>query len=487
MQFKKVFIIVIALVFSLSVFAVKPATCDKGVVPFGKYITIFEPGQKAIIGWNGSVEVLILSNDLMGEIVSPSEFKGEVQVLEILPLPSLPKIEKGSEESFRTLVNYINSRISRKAIIRPAFEYAGLGEKVIIEFQITIGPHFITVVRADSGEDLEKWIISYAHEHGLEKPEVTKDVFEDYIRRGYKYFVIDIVTIKELTGIKTIAPLVYIFKSDRIYYPLKISSLSQGHTKIKLFIVSKERIRSEPVLKAKFEFIVEDVISLSKLEEVDSRLANLFKENELWVTVLEYGGSTLDLSSDLELTTTIIVLRGLDSIIAFATPIILTIISLAILLHYYFGKSPFIEYSKPGYVITSASLLILLGVLLTIPYIVLALRIIELPILPYIKSGIGKMLASLIIGIYIGLGILALTSVVLMVKKKMLGLKLGLASALSVLIISVIYASIIMISGFFKIYYAAMGITMGLGALSSIIALLSLIFIGLSWNYIIRK
>ena len=482
---RKITIILFIMLFAFHTLTALPVECDKGVIPFGNYI-VEEPGQKAIIGWNGSVEVLILSNDLLGEIESYSGFKGKIQVLEILPLPSLPKIEKGSEESFRTLISYINFRISRKGLIRPFLAYAE-AKRVTVEFQVTIGPHFITVVKAENGKELEKWIMDYAEKHGLEKPKVTVDILEDYINRGYKYFAVDIVTIENIREIRTVEPLVYIFKSDKIFYPLKISGLTESYTEIKLFIVSKDRVRSEPITRAKFEFTVEDIISLDKLREVDPRLASLFKEGELWVTVLEYRGSTVDLTSDVETTTTKIVLRGVDSVIAFITPLALIVIALSLLFRYYLAKTPHVEYSKPGYVITAASLLLILGVLLIIPYSVLALKIIEPPILPYIKPGPGKVFASLIIGAYVSLGILSLVSVILIAKKRLLGLKLGLASTIIILLISITYASTVIILGYLGIYYTVMGAIIGLGALSSIIALLSLIFIGLSWNHIKRK
>ena len=88
---RKITIILFIMLFAFHALTALPVECDKGVIPFGNYI-VEEPGQKAIIGWNGSVEVLILSNDLLGEIESYSGFKGKIQVLEILPLPSLPKI-----------------------------------------------------------------------------------------------------------------------------------------------------------------------------------------------------------------------------------------------------------------------------------------------------------------------------------------------------------------------------------------------------------
>ena len=63
-----------------------PSTlADMGGIPVTSKpnVSIYEPGQKAIIAWNGTEEMLILSTD-----VNASE---DTLALRILPLPSEPK------------------------------------------------------------------------------------------------------------------------------------------------------------------------------------------------------------------------------------------------------------------------------------------------------------------------------------------------------------------------------------------------------------
>ena len=58
---------------------------DKGSVSISNvHIPIYEPGQKAIICWDGTEELLILTTDIKSE--------QSTKALEILPLPSEPKI-----------------------------------------------------------------------------------------------------------------------------------------------------------------------------------------------------------------------------------------------------------------------------------------------------------------------------------------------------------------------------------------------------------
>jgi hypothetical protein len=68
------------------------AFADRGMIPIKSDVSVYEPGQKAIIAWNKGKEILILSTDVRAS--------GETKVLEVMPLPSVPKIEKGDLKSF---------------------------------------------------------------------------------------------------------------------------------------------------------------------------------------------------------------------------------------------------------------------------------------------------------------------------------------------------------------------------------------------------
>ena len=68
---------------------------DRGLMPIDGTVQIYEPGQKAIIAWNGTEEILILATDVYGD--------DSTQVLEVIPLPSLPRIELGNITSFKAI------------------------------------------------------------------------------------------------------------------------------------------------------------------------------------------------------------------------------------------------------------------------------------------------------------------------------------------------------------------------------------------------
>ena len=60
---------------------------DRGAIPFDPDVRIFEPNQRAIIAWNGQKQILLLSTDMRAS--------RQVEILEVLPLPSEPQVKKG--------------------------------------------------------------------------------------------------------------------------------------------------------------------------------------------------------------------------------------------------------------------------------------------------------------------------------------------------------------------------------------------------------
>ncbi len=80
---------------SLILFSSSPVYGDRGGL---SPVTIFESGQRAIIAWNGTDEMLILSTD-----VSTSE---ESFILSFLPLPSNLLIDEGNFTSFTEMQSW---------------------------------------------------------------------------------------------------------------------------------------------------------------------------------------------------------------------------------------------------------------------------------------------------------------------------------------------------------------------------------------------
>lgn len=266
--------------------------CDKGLLPILP-VVVYEPGQKAIISWNGSHELLILSADMYSE--------SETKVLEILPLPSIPSIiELGSFESFVKAMQILEARIRRGR--RAYMKGVPPGEDVHVVFHEKLGIHDVTVVEASSFESFALWAEDFLSRNGLSigydwKSGNIKPIIGDYFRRGLNVFVFDIVDVKPYSGSNE--PLVYMFKSDCLYFPLKISTIAKGHTNIAIFTVTQGVIKEEDVAMAGFKLNVMVRVSLDRLAGVDKRITDMFQQEHIWMGLISYEGPIESLTEDL--------------------------------------------------------------------------------------------------------------------------------------------------------------------------------------------
>jgi len=267
------------------------AVCDKCVVPVEPGVDVYEPGQKAIIAWNGTREDLILWTD----VKAPG---GETKVLEFMPLPSEPVVEEASVDSFMRAAELLSSSFGVRW-------YSVVGARKLGEFKVeivvheVIGPHNITVVRAEDVDELVGWVEAFLNVSGVEfEPgflESVSGVVDHYLRMGMNYFVLDILTVEP--GDRSVKPVLYSFETDRLYYPLVVSTVVEGWTDVTLFIITEGKI---PVYEP-FQTFASKAITVEELKFIDDRLAELFNSDHIWLTGLTWRGPTSEFDRDLVL------------------------------------------------------------------------------------------------------------------------------------------------------------------------------------------
>lgn len=268
------------------------AVADKGLIPLDD-VSVYGPGQKAIIAWNGQKEVLILSTDAYTSEAS--------SVLEILPLPSEPKVERGNFSSFEK----IQELIWAHRLLAP-YQGKMVGEaRVEIVFHEKIGPHDITVVRATDVSEFIKWAEDYLKDNNidyrLDFPKLEA-LISDYIAGGLNFFVFDLIELASQT--KSIDPIVYTFDSSYLYYPLPISSLASGTTSIALYAITSGKIYESSIagtsLKPALYYGQEPItfdLSAEELSSIDPAIGKLFSNARF--TALKYDGDLSELKNDL--------------------------------------------------------------------------------------------------------------------------------------------------------------------------------------------
>lgn len=334
----------------LLLLTISAVSADKGMV--GPALP-HEPGQKAIIAWDGENEVLILSTDVYASENS--------WALEILPLPSVPTVTRGDRELFykvnlligdhissvssqaeikRTGVNLamfftmllaalcasiiamFRMKVSPKlicllwiiglAILLPICLVMEMGRPgggvagVEIIFHENIGARDITAVKSDNAQGLIGWAEDFLENRGivydLSLTEM-ENMCTAYIESGMNYFVFDLVDLKQEW--MSIDPIVYEFKSDFLYYPLKISSLASGTTKITLVTITSGAVEQQHIENAGLSVEswgggpLEFELRKDELEQIAPEVAEMFNGSAR-LTTLVYDGPLANLSGDLK-------------------------------------------------------------------------------------------------------------------------------------------------------------------------------------------
>ncbi len=211
---------------------------DRGTIVLHGGIVLEQPGQNAIVAWNGEREIIVLSTNLRA-----SE---KTSVLEILPLPSKPSsVEKCDFRVFQELSSLYDQKLLSKLRERMKREKAGalpppVGGEIVLRTKI--GAHDISVAKVLNEEHFSSWVEAYVK--GLVKnpslklsPEF-KRVVQEYVDRGFGYFVVDVVEVSE--DEKSVEPILYEFPSRELFYPMKITAVSDvGNSKgsVRLFLI----------------------------------------------------------------------------------------------------------------------------------------------------------------------------------------------------------------------------------------------------------
>lgn len=283
--------------FLLVLFSVSSISADRGMIPVSPEVSVYEPGQKAILAWNGWEEILILSTDVTSS--------NETLVLELLPLPSEPDVSAASFQSFEEIQKLIWEEGVNLYRGKNLGEVQGASVEVV--FHEEIGAHNITVVRATNAGELVDWIEDFLQSNNVDETISLGDfepVVKDYMGRGFRYYVLDLITVT--TEERSVDPILYWFSSNFLYYPLVITSPVQGETEITLFLLTEGKVNKDyqPMRKAYYEIPgkswepIELVLSKGDLSKIDLRIGELF-EDGAWLTVLKYNGEHSSLTRDL--------------------------------------------------------------------------------------------------------------------------------------------------------------------------------------------
>ena len=220
------------------------AAADGGFYIFEPDIEAHESAQNAIVAWDGETEILILSID--------ASTPRDSIALQIIPLPSDPELVEETE--FSTFENIADTFDSKFNFEMDKFSMPGFGALAASEdgyrqaaleitFSEIIGGHSISVVKVNDVDFFLEWIRNFADRIGEEGTELSpefKQTVREYITNGKQYFVFDYMDFGSET--KSVKPILFKFKSEELYYPLKITSasmVSDELSELNIFLIAK--------------------------------------------------------------------------------------------------------------------------------------------------------------------------------------------------------------------------------------------------------
>jgi hypothetical protein len=250
-------VIFAALLLALVSLSAPPAFADGCFVfKWNKGIDINEPTQKAIIVHDAGRENMLLQVKYEGPL---EEFGW------LIPVPSIPTVEKGSMEPFYEL----SQLTQREFGMRQGVAYrGGSGGKGIEDAGVkvveikTVGAYEVAILSAHDAGSLDQWL--KAHDYSI--PEGKVEIVDEYIRKGW-YFVAAKIQLDRDVAFKMVNnaspkasqdttaarktlerqlstgelhPLLISFDSPRCIFPLKISSVTGKPSEISLYVLSPD-------------------------------------------------------------------------------------------------------------------------------------------------------------------------------------------------------------------------------------------------------
>ncbi|MFC1871751.1 DUF2330 domain-containing protein [Chloroflexota bacterium] len=221
-----------------------PAFADGGFfTSVGK--DIYEPSQKALIFYADGREDLVLSVRYEG---NASDFAW------VVPVPAQPAVDVADPELFWELAELTRFYLPPES---EGFSAGGIPSlDVTVLEEKTVGPYDVAILAAEDPAALVDWLNS----NGYSFLESDEGILNEYINKQWYFVASKISTGEEATGLAegTIEPLVLSFRSDRIVYPLQITSLSSDFCEVLLYVFTEQ-----PVVPEEYRFL-----SLNNAEQV---------------------------------------------------------------------------------------------------------------------------------------------------------------------------------------------------------------------------
>jgi hypothetical protein len=252
---------VIILLFILN-FNAQVLYAERGSIPFQPEVKISEPIQRAMIAWNGTEEILLLSTDMSAS--------GKTKVLQIIPFPAEPVVKMGDVEVFRKAIKLINQKIrdrSAQTVRKEGQENITGDTAGEVTFHQIIEANDIMVIHVLDVNIFSNWVERYFQAYEVKNPQIPeaiKAVVNDYLKEGFLWFVFDVVSLDEVP--KTTKAIQYRFITESLFYPLRINRTEEGETSIELLVLTQRPLIQFPGISIEEIILPYEPIGMSSQE-----------------------------------------------------------------------------------------------------------------------------------------------------------------------------------------------------------------------------
>jgi len=255
-----------------------------------KHKDINEPTQKAILVYDAGREDLILQVKYEGPV---DEFGW------LIPVPNLPKVQKGSMKCFYELSRYTQEHFEPRyhAGTRSAsLGSEGDGEKSkpvkVIEVK-TVGAYEVAVLSTKDAGALENWLEA----NHFYFPTNKTDMLDAYVKQQWYFVAVKVNLGQGVWGLISsefklasgeLHPLQISFASDRCVFPLKISSVNGQPSEVQVYVLSPEPLLEKAMLEKKLPEIYGN--DMARAKESAERMEQMqMRQREMQMRIL--GGN----------------------------------------------------------------------------------------------------------------------------------------------------------------------------------------------------
>jgi hypothetical protein len=207
--------------FIMAIIAPQLALADGGLIPPPNHY-VYETDQRAVIYFENNTETLVVS----------TKFQGDADNFAwIIPTPAKPEVKKSSLELFNSLAKLTEKyadAYDRSTGLGLGLEYAAPAKQAVEVIETKkIDYYDISVLKASDEQELNKWF----NDHGYKFPTSANYVLKSYIDNNWYFTAVKISgdylsdNLNQVVRYGDLIPLSLKFSTDKIVFPMKISSI----------------------------------------------------------------------------------------------------------------------------------------------------------------------------------------------------------------------------------------------------------------------